>query len=266
MATYRVIFFTPQPGRGWQIPVAAVTRGSEGTRLVLAQAQPDAGCAGGPTAHFMLERGTQLLVSTNPSMAELPRTLTDNFSLGLELAVPASDQEAATWVVQHVLPGLEKKDAPHAKYTHAGTQGRAFFKAQSIDHYVSDRFSFAKHVKLAPELAGVAETVTHWVERKDGTTLLLEPIGWSRDLSRQIRRVFSRYSGLIRLAEKAGAREQIETLAYVLPRAMPPGEEGRFNALLDVARVVDISNPSQCMEFVSEIKAQGVSHGQPMLN
>lgn len=215
---------------------------------------------------FAAQRVASSRWRANPSMAELPRTLTDNFSLGLELAVPASDQEAATWVVQHVLPALEKKDPLQANYTQAGTQGRAFFKAQSIDHYVSDRFSFAKHVELAPELAGVAETVTHWVDGKDGTKLLLEPIGWSGNLSRQIRRVFNRYSGLIRLAEKAGAREQIETLAYVLPRAMPSGEEGRFAALLDVARVVDLSNPSACMDFVSEIKTQGVSHGLAMLN
>lgn len=266
MPTYRVIFFTPQPGRGWQIPVAAVTAGREGSQVVLAESQPDAGCSGGPMAHFLLERGREILQASEPSIVALPPSLTDNFQLGTEFQIPTGVQEAAAWLLENVLPSTRGRTGEHTKFKQARTQGRAFFRAQEIDKYVVDRFKFANHFKLGPALAGAAETVTHWVDRKDGTKLLMEPIASSGDLRRQVQRVFNRYSGLLRLADQAGASEQIETLAYVLPRALPAGEEYRLSALLDVARVVDVSNPAQRIDFVSEIRTHGISHEEPMLH
>lgn len=260
MSSYRVIYFSPHPGRGWQVPVAALADdASKGATVVLAHRTPGADCSGGIAAQLLLERGTQLLSRSSGLSAErLPPALTDHFTLGAQLEAPKAVTDVAAWLRSKVLPRRGIRTQKRESFKRRKTVGRAFLRTREVADYVADDFDIADYLPALRQFHGEGKA-SQWVHTRDDRVLLLEPISSGLDVGKQVSTVMGRYSVILQLARRANSENRFVPISYVVsPAGHDPNSLRKQTSRLSYfSRVFDTADPEEASAFVGLIRTEG---------
>lgn len=256
-ASYRLLFFSPDPFLGARFPLGAVLHVDGVVRIVRAPHLPGTDCLGGADLAVAVRRLHARLDSIE-SADTLPPAFGPYATLSERRSVPP-DRDAVEWV-EHLFarPTTIPGDVEHRGPNRASI-GFRFFDTWHVGKYVSKTFHAASD--WSGWLAGRPglRPVSHWVGGHR-ELLLLEPIVPARpQLDADLDDVAARFMAYGWALTEVGDRtRECQMLAYVTAGGSPRQREKAFDTLArGPLRVVDTDDETARGQLLSLVRRVG---------
>lgn len=253
---YRIVHFAPSLAAEARLPIGALVdaSGSGAWRFARAEHVPSAACLGGPRVSAVLQLVLRELERLK-EMESLPLSVGPQVSLDDGLAVPFGVLDPAAWVQAFILPRRPGAATQQGvRVSSMGTVGLRFFEHHNVRQYVRRKFdpgSVEAQRKAIPP-------ITHYV-RGLSELLLMEPVvGTRNDVETVLQKVNGGFLAWQKLFDNHHVAEDRTFIAYVFGGDRVT-ELARARLRESRARVVNVENLPQRVEFVRDIRRVGES-------
>jgi hypothetical protein len=265
-ATYRVVFYTPDPVLGTRLAVGAIVTVGGRDVFVASPSLPTATALGGPRRHQLLGA---LLCDLRAGLGlTMVGRLSGHLTTGPAVAVPAGVADPPTWVETHVLSRALEGPRKTGEGRRVGTV-TARLRELEIDDVVRRKFQPARDL---PEWLrrnaepGALPTVAQFVPGQLAL-VLLEPIVPDRaNAQKQVAQAVQRFAAYRVFAEAERATlDQVQCVAYLVGGGDRERKRTLKGELTFAAHdVLDVDSPNDATRLVRIVREAHAS-GLPEL-